>query len=440
MTQIRVIKKDGSLLWCDLNFSVIKDDSNNIDRILISFSDISGIKKVEDDAIICKEKLHYANCSIKAAQRIAHLGFLETDLISGYSFWSDELYDMLEIKKGDVEATFEGFLEFVHQDDKKQLENNYNEVLKNGGEHKLTHRIITKNGQQLYVETRYKIFSNEVNGNNRFIGSIFDVDDKVKSEDKLKKEIEKQVKQLREKDEILIAQSRHAAMGEMIGNIAHQWRQPLNMLSLKKTLLVDYYYDGDLSDDLVEEYDNKVDEIVQYMSKTIDDFRNFFSPKKVKEPFGLKKALDDSLNIVMASLKNNYIKLDMYIEDDCEIYGYKNEFQQVVLNIINNAKDAIITAKSEKHLIDDGQIIIVVKYLKDEVFIDITDNAGGIPSDIINKIFDPYFTTKFQSQGTGIGLYMSKMIIEKNMNGRLTARNSDHGACFSIDLKSHKKA
>jgi signal transduction histidine kinase len=248
--------------------------------------------------------------------------------------------------------------------------------------------------------------------------------------------VNEKVGQLRQKDQLLIQQSKLASMGEMMGNIAHQWRQPLNIISLKKDILVDKYYDKQLSDDLVEEFEDDVDNTVQYMSKTIDDFRNFFSPSRQKELFSLKKAIDDSLNIIKASLINNYIKIIVEIEKDCFVNGYKNEFQQVLLNIINNSKDAILSAR-EKKTIKEGIVRIIVLDKEDEVFIDICDNAGGIPDDIIEKIFEPYFTTKFKSKGTGIGLYMSKMIIENSMHGYIFATNRNEGACFSIKLHKY---
>jgi len=165
------------------------------------------------------------------------------------------------------------------------------------------------------------------------------------------------------------------------------------------------------------------------MSKTIDDFRNFFKPNKEKVNFKLKDIFNSILSISTAQLSNHNIEINIMFHDEIEYFGYQNELKQVILNIINNAKDAIISNK-----IEDGKIEVDISLVKDILKITIEDNAGGINESIMDKIFEPYFTTKFKSQGTGIGLYMSKMIIEKNMKGSLKVINDEYGAVFTIKL------
>jgi two-component system C4-dicarboxylate transport sensor histidine kinase DctB len=239
----------------------------------------------------------------------------------------------------------------------------------------------------------------------------------------------------KEEDERTLAQSRYVIMGEMMGNIAHQWRQPLNMIALKKSLFVEQYFDNELTEEIVDKYDEDIDRVIQDMSKTIDDFRNFFTPSYDKTIFRVEDAISDTLNIVSDALKNNYIEISLDIPDDCEIFGYRNEFEQVLLNIVSNSKDAIKNL-IETNKIQIGKINIKVYQEENSITVEICDNGGGIPQDIIDKIFDPYFTTKFKSQGTGIGLYMSKTIIEKNMEGKLKVFNKPEGACFEISLVS----
>jgi signal transduction histidine kinase len=245
----------------------------------------------------------------------------------------------------------------------------------------------------------------------------------------LMEEVAKQIEEIRHKDDIMIQQSKHAAMGEMISNIAHQWRQPLNTLGLNIQDILDAYEFKELDQAYLEEVTSKSMEVIHHMSKTIDDFRNFFAPQKEKKPFSLQKIIGDVRSLVNAQLTNHGIALEIS-GADATLLGFSNELMQAVINIINNAKDAIDAYRSGA----GGKITVVMAEDEDTVSIRICDNGGGIDPEIIQKVFDPYFTTKFKSQGTGIGLYMSKTIVEKNMDGALLVENEGEGACFTIRL------
>ena len=240
--------------------------------------------------------------------------------------------------------------------------------------------------------------------------------------------IQKEIESNRKKEQILFQQSKLAAMGEMIGAIAHQWRQPLNSIGLNIQLLVDDFLDNRVDEKYILNFEEKQMETIKFMSKTIDDFRNFFNQDKEKQLFSLKDSVEEVIKIVDKQLQNNNIHIILNA-DNSEILGYKNEFKQVVLNLINNAKDAIIQNK-----VKDGQIEITIKDKK----IFIKDNGGGIPQNIQERIFEPYFTTKDQGKGTGIGLYMSKIIIEEHFGGKLTFENKDNGVEFIINLEETK--
>jgi PAS domain S-box-containing protein len=253
----------------------------------------------------------------------------------------------------------------------------------------------------------------------------------------LNQTVQEQIEELRKKEQLIIQQSKLATMGEMIGNIAHQWRQPLNVLSLHKDIIIDDYFSNELNDDKIEKFEEKTNNIIQYLSKTIDDFRNFFVPSTEKTNFELIEAINNIVNIVDIQLKSHDIKLNINNKTNQRIFilGYPNEFKQVLINLINNSKDAIMKLqKSGK--IKNGIIDIDIDYntISKETNIYVSDNGGGIPEDIIHKIFEPYFTTKFKSQGTGLGLYMSKTIVEINMNGKLDCENIENGAKFTIKL------
>ncbi|MBJ6725761.1 PAS domain-containing sensor histidine kinase [Geomesophilobacter sediminis] len=246
----------------------------------------------------------------------------------------------------------------------------------------------------------------------------------------LERRIADAVSDLREKDRILMLQGRQAAMGEMIGNIAHQWRQPLNTLGLIVQELLITYGREEFSKEILKANVEKAMGLISHMSKTIEDFRNYFKPDKEKILFNVNQAVAKTLSLVEPSLKRLEITMDVIEKADAEISGYANEYSQVLLNILLNCRDAFEVGPRDRARV----IAITIFTDHGRSVVTIADNAGGIPDNIIHKIFDPYFTTKDPDKGTGIGLYMAKTIIEKNMGGRLTVRNTGDGAEFRIEV------
>ena len=235
--------------------------------------------------------------------------------------------------------------------------------------------------------------------------------------------------EIKEKENMLIEQSKLAAMGEMISVIAHQWRQPLNTIASIATRLKMKVKMNNLDPKLVEEKADEINNYLQYMSKTIDDFRNFFEPQKEQTPVTTLSLVEDTIKMIGKSFENQNIKIIVEDKKYSALYLHKNELLQVLINILNNSKDAFLEREIKKPVInisfdekDNYQMI----YIK--------DNAGGIPSDIIAKIFTPYFTTKNSKNGTGLGLYICKSIIEKHSNGELNVQNHQDGVEFSIKL------
>lgn len=235
-------------------------------------------------------------------------------------------------------------------------------------------------------------------------------------------ELEKQ-----QNETILINKSKLASMGEMIGNIAHQWRQPLTHLSYIIMNLKAAYENDKLDKKYLEKKTDEANKQIEFMSHTIDDFRNFFKISKQKEEFSLIECINESINLLNESFKSLDIKLNFNYTENFRIRTYKGEFAQVIFNLLNNAKDEFI-----KQEIKDAKIIINIIKKEENILIEIIDNAGGISEKIIKKIFEPYFTTK--EKGLGIGLYMSKVIIEKNIGGKLEVENTINGAKFIIYL------
>ena len=237
------------------------------------------------------------------------------------------------------------------------------------------------------------------------------------------------VDDLRRKDQMLIMQDRLAVMGEMINNIAHQWRQPLNTLGLIIQQLPIFYKSGEISEEMLKDHVGKSMELITHMSRTIDDFRNFFKPDKEKVAFSVNQVIARTLALIEKSFKDQKIGIALQTEGDPMANGYPNEYAQVLLNILMNARDELVG-----HNVDDALISIHAFVEGGTSVVTITDNAGGIDDEIIDSLFDPYFTTKEPDNGTGIGLFMSKTIIEKNMGGRLTVRNTGSGAEFRIEV------
>jgi signal transduction histidine kinase len=236
-----------------------------------------------------------------------------------------------------------------------------------------------------------------------------------------------QAQQKWEDSKLFIQQSKMASMGEMIGNIAHQWRQPLNSLGLMFQKLNIAYHNDKLNKDIMEQSMQKSMRIIDQMSKTIDDFRNFFRVDKEQQYFTINSTIDSVTSIIGMSLHEYGITLKINSSKEIEVIGFKNELAQVILNIISNAKDAIV-----ENSVEAAQINIDLSDDENSATIIIDDNAGGIDEKIIDKIFEPYFSTKDDDHGTGVGLYMSKVIIEDNMRGKLEVFNTLSGASFKI--------
>ncbi len=284
------------------------------------------------------------------------------------------------------------------------------------------YKLITKELKTIWVSDSTRIIRDKKGNITHYEGYIQDISRQKFLEENLQHLVDEKTQEIVTQREILQHQSKLADMGEMVGAIAHQWRQPLNEIALRTQNLEFNYEDGLVDEKFIINFVDENMKTINFMSQTIDDFRGFFRTDKTKEIFDVEESIKSTISLFEAQFKEHNIEVSIE-GDHFSIDGLKSEFQQVILNIISNAKDALI----EKE-IQDAKINITLK----NKTISISDNGGGIEEDIINRIFEPYFTTKEQGKGTGMGLYMSKIIIENNMQAQLEVKNIKDGVEFSI--------
>ena len=374
------------------------------------------------------KELKRANYLLDEAQKIAHLGSFHYLIKKDELFWSEEHYKIFGLYPKEIVPSIKKFLSYIHEDDRKSIRKQFKKIRFINNPNKITfeYRIITADKTIKYIQATAKITKFDIN--NRpllMIGTILDLT-RVKQLEKEK----------RDKDTILAQQSKMAAMGEMLENIAHQWRQPLSVISTASTgLQLQIELQKEIPLDFLNENVISINEQAQYLSRTIDDFRNFFHQNKEKANFYIKDSIEKALYLTSSRIKKHDIQIIENIEET-RILTLENELIQVLLNIFNNAIDILIEKNYSKY------IFIKTETSKKELRIYIKDNAEGISKDIIHRIFEPYFTTKHKSQGTGIGLYMSNEIVSKHLSGELKVHNiiyshegSDYkGAQFTITI------
>ncbi len=245
----------------------------------------------------------------------------------------------------------------------------------------------------------------------------------------LEERVEEEIKNRQEKEKMLLQQSKLAAMGEMMDAVAHQWKQPINIINMQVDFLNYDFEDGLINQKYIDKFQDKVSSQVKHMTSTLEEFRSFFRPNKEVEEFDIKKMIDKVLLLVKDEFIKNQITIDINDEQNFSLIGIENEFKHLILNIINNSKDAFNDNNTQDRKIQ-------INILSDDTTkkIEIIDNAGGIPSHVIDDIFKANVTTKEDGKGTGIGLYMSSQIATKH-NGNLTVVNTDTGAKFIFEIQ-----
>jgi len=373
------------------------------------------------------------------AQRLARLGSWEWDILADSITGSEEFYRIY----GGAFCSFAGFMQQVHRDDRDRVGAAVRGSLDGRSPYDVRYRIVRLDGAIRIIHALGEAVTNGSGVSIKMIGTSQDITEQSVTEEELankRRELEslnesleerigQAVNELREKDQELLRKSRQAVMGEMINNIAHQWRLPLNALGLLVQEAELRYEAGQCSNEFFRGYVSRTMELIKHMSRTIDDFRDFFKVDKKSVLFDVNKVIARTLSLVEQSFNELSIAISLHSEGNPVIEGYPSEYSQVLLNILINARDALVAND-----VSGSPISIRAFSEAGKSVVTISDEGGGIAEEIIDKLFDPYFTTKGPEQGAGIGLFMAKSIIEKSMGGRLMARNTGGGAEFRIEI------
>ena len=399
----RLKHKDGHWIWIFDRGKALYDSSGKAIRMIGTHTDITEQKAVELKALHQKQIIEQVHDSV-----------ISTDLkgvITGWNRGSEVLFGY-----SFKEAVGKCITLIYLKEDLKNITKDIRSLINKGSDH-ATRSLLSKSKEILAVDISLSLLKDEKNNPMGMVGYLKDITETKKAE------------------EALAQQSRMVQMGEMISMIAHQWRQPLNAISLTASnLKLKFDFDefnsnseedfNQCSQDFSQGLDN-IEEYIQTLSSTIDDFRNFYKTDKEAVSTKLENIVEKSLKIIGMSLAHDKIKTILEYNSNEEIELYENEMLQVILTIFKNAQDHFIEEKTENP---------VIKVVTTGRMISICDNGGGVPKNILKKIFNPYFSTKLEENGSGLGLYMSKTIVEDHHNAKLKVKNIDDGACFTIEF------
>ena len=376
-----------------------------------------------------ENKLKEAISDLEKAQSIAKIGSWVYDLKKDELRWSKEIFNMFETDTNESENLYRKFIQRVHPEDRDLLEEIYSTSLKNQTGYTLEHRLLMNDGSIKYVLEKCESSFGDDGTPIVSHGTVQDITEATLIKQELK-----------EKDAYMLQQSRLAQMGEMLSMIAHQWRQPLGAISavhanVKTVVELEMYNlkEAKQREEFLKFLNSNLDRVslyLQNLSQTITNFSDFYKPNKELIVADVDEVILKAYDLVVDSLNSQGIDVKFILESNSELLMHENEFMQVILNMINNAKEQLVQKS-----IQEPKIWIASRVAKDKLYINITDNAGGIDEEVLDKIFDPYYSTKLEKNGTGLGLYMSKVIIKDYHGGDIYARNIGNGAIFTIRIK-----
>lgn len=413
--ELKLKKKNGLCADVEVRLGSMKYDNQVC--IYASIHDVTSRKLLET--------------RLKLAIKAGGIGIWDLDVLDNTLLWDNRMFELYGLSCDELLTPEEVLKSRVHPYDKVVNDALIDSALKGEQDYNCEFRIVYRNETIHYIKASAVVIRDQNGMAIRMIGANWDITEQKMFELHLQELVAEETNKRLSNEKIMLQQSKMALMGEMIGAIAHQWRQPLNALAIKVQDTVMAHRFGEIDDNYIGTFKKNSMDIIRGMSQTIEDFRSFFKPIAQKERFTVSSALDDTLNIVGPLLKNSSIAVELSESPkNDEVYGFKNGLAQVFLVLISNSKDALVENKIEKPVIK----IVTLDY-EESVTILITDNGGGISEDIMDRIFEPYFTTKEQGKGTGIGLYMAKEIVERHMGGKIFAENCLDGVKFSVELQ-----
>lgn len=422
ISEHRLKNSNNEYQWVLVRGKIFRDKKLRPERMLMMSMDIDSSKQIS-------KELKDVELLVDVGRIVIFKWENDDDLTIDYVSKSITSYGY---SKEQLEEQRLKYFDFVHKDDIPKLKNIIESaIIKKLSSFSISYRVMESNGAIRWVYNRTILLKDHFGNVTHLYGYINDITQMKMNEEELKLRVNYEVERNIEKDRILVHQTKLASMGEMLGSIAHQWRQPLNNISLLIHFIRDNFSNKKFTQEDMNESIGSVKIQIDYMSQTIDDFRNFYQPAKDKNSFFIKEAIQNSAKIVDTQFERENIELEIKGEA-IELFSYENEFMQVIVNILNNAKDAAI--EKRKNTSFNAKVSIDIRKVNNNAIIDISNNCGTVSNKVLSRMFEPYFTTKFENQGTGIGLYMSKTIIEKNMHGKIGAKIIKDGLNFSIIL------
>jgi len=394
----------------------------------LSYSTLKMIYKIRTS----QKKIDKLNERFELTLNAVEDGIWDWNIVKDTTYFSKRWKLMLGYNEDEIENNSNAFFNLLHENDKDRVKTAIDKHFSNPKQYpyNIEIQLKCKNGDYKWILSRGKVHFDKNNKPVRMLGYHTDITKKKADEEFQKKQ-----------DKIIAEQLKLASMGEMIANIAHQWRQPLSIISTGATGMKIQKEFNMLNDDIFNQTCDSINDNAQYLSRTIDDFRNFIKGESIPVDFNLKNITSNFINLVNPSVKANNINIVLDLEENIILNGFPNELIQCFINIFNNAKDALSINK-----IDEKYIFVSQSKKDDIITIEFKDNAGGIPEDILPQIFEPYFTTKHQYQGTGLGLNMSHKLVVTSFKGTIKAQNETFvfnnithvGAKFIIEIPLNK--
>ena len=395
--------------------------------------DLTKLKQAEQQNLYLAER-------IKLAFDGSRDGLWDWNLIDNTIYFSPRWKEMLGYRDDELENSLESWKSRVHPNDLDEALDNIalciedpEKVFEN------KHRLQHKDGHWVWIYDRGKVQRDKEGKAIRMIGTHTDLTTEINLSNELSQlnetleiRVKEQVEELDRQHVLMAQRARLTAMGEMLSSIAHQWRQPLNRINSNVAALRSVLRRDPVDHEMLVSQTQMIEENTQYMSDTIEDFSNFFHPDKTETEFIVQDIIDKALNLLDQRTQN--IKINIVTDKEVEVFSFEKEFLHVLLIILNNAIDNF-----ESKAIQDPKIDIIIQEKESILNLRVCDNGEGIEGKKIDQIFDPYFSTKFSHEGTGLGLYIAKMMIENSMHGQLHVENKNGGACFEMIIPSRKE-